>query len=795
MPIEKSRLALQSQQLSAQLTPEQFSPGPNTEDTHGLRIIGHERAKKALQFGVSMEITGFNVFTVGERGSGRKTLVQQTLNRHAASQPPGNEWCYINNFENPHIPTALYLDPGEGKKLITTMNRFIDDMLVLFPEAFDNPSYQRKKKAIERQFTMRYEQAITEVEQEALQNSVGLYEEEGAITFTPLLDGKAIDDAQFAALDEEQRNYFYQLLAHLEEKLSDQLLELPSWKRESSENLRRLRYETVEQAVKPLIKEISHTFHSNLGIQKYLKVVKDNIADSVLDILIVEENETADIRKQRQELESQFLPNLLVKRVPTQGAAVVYEQNPTFQNLFGVVDYSMNQGVLHTNYRMIRPGALHKANGGYLMLDAEKLLGQPHIWSHLKLALKTRQIQIEHPLAESAPNGTFGLQPEKIPLDVKVVLLGTREIYYALQEYDQEFSELFRVLADFDHYLKDSPDTLVAFSELVRERGERLKYPEISDDAIAAIARQAMRHSQHQNRISANIQLWNELLDEACYIWRQQQDSDSINARHVQAAIHAKQERTGRVSELMLEEIKEQQILITTTGNEVGRVNGLTVLSVGDGSFGTPARITATVYAGKDGVTDIEREVDLGRSIHSKGVLLLTGFLGHKYGQDFQLSLSANIAIEQSYGLIDGDSASLAEACALISAITGITIDQSIAVTGSINQYGEVQSVGGVNEKIEGFHRLCKERGLSGAQGVLLPATNTVNLMLSDEVIEDVANGDFHIYQVANIDEALALLMNHDPGTSSSAGHYPKNSIHGIATEKLKRLSSLSNAQ
>lgn len=792
MPDKKSLLALPIEQLSATVSPDSFGDQSQPGASDDLHIIGHERAKEALDFGLAMDIDGFNIFVVGERGSGRRTLVQQMLKQHSPQHPPGYEWCYLNNFDNPHMPTALYLEPGEGKKLIARINRFIDDLLVLFPETFDTPAYQRKKKAIDRQFTQRYEQAITQVEQEALQNSVGLYEEEGAITFTPLVDGKAVDDAQFAALGEEQRNYFYQLLAHLEEKLSEQLLELPSWKRESSEQLRKLKYETVEQAVRPLLKEIGHEYPSNLGVQKYLKLVKDHIADAVLDILLVDDNDTPDERKQREDLTALFLPNLLESRDPTRGAPVVYEQNPTFQNLFGVVDYSMSQGVLQTNYRMIRPGALHRANGGYLMLDAEKLLGQPHIWSHLKLALKTREIQIEHPLAESAPSGTFGLQPDRISLDVKIVLLGTRDIYYALQEYDPEFSELFRVLADFDYYLDDSPATLNAFANLVRERGKRLDYPDISNSAIAALAVAAMRHSEHQKRLTANIQLWNELLDEACYLWRQSRDDESIEDTHVAAAIAAKRARTGRMSELMLDEIKERQILISTEGQATGQINGLTVLAVGDSSFGNPARITATAYAGKDGVTDIEREVDLGRAIHSKGVLLLTGFLGHKYGQDFQLSLSANIALEQSYGLVDGDSASLAEACALISAITKLPLDQGIAVTGSINQFGEVQSVGGINEKIEGFHKLCKERGLNGSQGVILPKTNKMNLMLNDDVIKDVAAGNFHIYAVETIDQALELLTGKDAGSHAKQG-YPKNSIHGIATEQLKKLAKLSN--
>ncbi len=790
-----SQCIVASKDLGVTLDHHVFESLTHEKDSSDLRVIGHDRAKKALEFGLSMAIPGFNIFCAGDAGSGRRTLSQQMLKEFAAQQPCGNEWCYINNFENQHAPDILYLDPGSGKKLISLINHFIDNILTLFPESFENPHYQRQKKVIERKFTSQYERAITEVEQEALNNSVGLYEEEGSITFAPLVDGKAIDDAQFSALDEAQRNNFYTLLSHLEEKLSEKLLELPVWKRESSEQLRKLEYETIDHAVKPLLKDLGREYSSNLGVQKYLKIVKHNIAEAIVDILNIDdgESEGLDNRKARQEFVNLFLPNLLIERDISEGAPVIYEQHPSYQNLFGTIDFSTTPGAQHTNHTMIRPGAFHKANGGFLMLDAEKLIERPHVWAQLKLALKTHEIKIEPPMSDSISGSSYPLQPEKIPLKVKVVLLGSREIYYALQAYDQEFSELFRVLADFDQTLTDSPKTLQAFSALVKERGHRLNYPSINNDAIAALATDAMRRSEHKNKLSNNIQKINEVLDEAYFIWGQTESNDCINASHIESAISSKQYRASRTSELMLNDIHEKQILIGTDGFEVGKVNGLTVFSVGDDSFGTPARITATAYAGKQGVTDIEREVDLGRAIHSKGVMLLTGFLGHKYGRSFHMSLSANIAIEQSYGLIDGDSASLAEICSLISAITELPIDQSIAVTGSISQHGEVQSVGGVNDKIEGFFKLCSSRGLTGKQGVIIPRTNQINLMLQQEIIDAVFNEQFYIYAVGSIDQALEILMHRKAGVKSKTGNYTNGSIHKIATEKLKELSTMTN--
>ena len=781
---------LTAAQLSATLSAALFSqntPSSEIEQT----FVGHERAKEALDFGLSMSSVGFNVFAMGQHGTGRQTLIQQLLTKLAKQQPTPTEWCYINNFDETHTPYKLYVNPGDGKQLLSRMNKFIDELMDLFPEIFDNPGYQRQKSAIDRAFNKKYDDAISEVEKIALKNNVSLFEENGEVGFSPLVDGKPLNDKEFANINEADRATFYQLLAELEVVLAEQLLELPLWKRESSDLLRKLKNETAAQAIKPYLTELEQEFSENPGILKYLSKVSNHVVDVSLEILVNDEDDAPNDKELRKLLVERFLPNLLVARSIDEGAPVVYEQNPTYQNLFGHVDVSSFQGSTYTSYRLIRPGALHKANGGYLLLDADKLLTQPLVWSRLKLALKTRQITIENPYSELSQPGAYSLQPEKIPLQVKVILLGDAEIYYTLQDYDQEFTELFRVLADFDHYLDKNDDNLIAFGNLIRQRAYRHNYPSIDDEAVLELVRYALRRAEHQNKISANIVQVNDLLDEAHYCWEKNGAKRTLTAEHVAMALAAKKRRTGRLSETWLDEIKEQQVLISTEGEFIGKVNGLTVLEIGDSVFGTPARITATVYAGSEGVTDIEREVDLGKSIHSKGVLLLTGYLGHKYGQNFPVSISANIAIEQSYGHIDGDSASMAELCALISAVTLLPIDQSLAITGSINQHGEVQSIGGANEKIEGFFQLCKDKGLTGKQGVIIPKTNVINLMLNTEVIEAVERGDFAIYAVESIDQALELLMATPAGTMSRTGRYPKKSIHGLALAKLSHFAQL----
>jgi len=777
-------------QLSSILFAELFS---QTQEPSKIAqtFVGHERAKEALDFGLSMTTAGFNVFAMGEHGTGRQTLIKQLLTDLAKQQATPVEWCYINNFDENHAPYKLYVNPGDGKQLLLRMNKFIDELMDLFPEIFDNPGYQRQKSAIDRDFNKKYDEAIGAVEEIALKNNVSLYEENGEVGFSPLVDGKPLNDKEFANIEEGERAKFYQLLAELEVVLAEQLLELPLWKRESSNKLRALKNETAEQAIKPYLTELEQEFSENKGVLKYLTKVSAHIVDASLEILVSDEDDAPNDKELRKLMVERFLPNLLVPRENTDGAPVVYEQNPTYQNLFGHVDFASFQGSSYTSYRLIRPGALHKANGGYLLLDADKLLTQPLVWSRLKLALKTGQVTIENPYAEMSQPGAYSLQPEKIPLQVKVILLGDAEIYYTLQDYDQEFTELFRVLADFDRHLEKSTDNLIAFGNLIRQRAFKNNYPEIADEAVLELVRYALRRAEHQNKISANIVQVNDLLDEANYCWRKSGSEGNLTAAHVAMALAAKKRRTGRLSETWLDEIKEQQVLISTEGSFVGKVNGLTVLEIGDSVFGTPARITATVYAGSQGVTDIEREVDLGKSIHSKGVLLLTGYLGHKYGQEFPVAISANIAIEQSYGHIDGDSASMAELCALISAVTLLPIDQSLAITGSINQHGEVQSIGGVNEKIEGFFQLCQDKGLTGKQGVIIPKTNVINLMLNTEVITAVERGEFAIYAVETIDQALELLMTTAAGTMNSTGRYPRKSIHGLALDKLSHFAEL----
>jgi predicted ATP-dependent protease len=789
----QSKYALDLHQLTATPSRQLINQALKDEKVLAATFIGQERAREALAFGLGIDAKGYNLYVMGEQATGRYTLVHEFISKHVRNIPTPDDWCYINNFEEEREPFVLRLQPGESKKLCKEIDALIDELLDTFPAAFDNPGYQRKKSAISRDFDQRYDKAIDKVEQFALSKSVALNEENGSISFAPIVNGKALADDEFTKLTDEERQGYYDLIDELETHLSEALIELPQWKRASSEQLRALKRETAEQGIKPLLKELEHKYAADLGILKFLRQLKPHLIETVIEVLAEESKEDKqDEYDKRSILEEQYLPNILVSHELTSGAPVVYEPNPTHQNLFGRMEYSNVQGSVFTNYRMIRPGALHKANGGYLLLDADKMIQQPYVWESLKLALKFGELKMDIPQADVGMVNSVTLNPQQLPISVKVVLMGSRDLYYTLQDYDDEFEELFRVLVDFDHEILLDKTNLFDFVGRVRNQVKDMGLEGISAKAMYRLVEHSLRLAEHQQRLSARFADVIELLHEAKYFCALQSNVE-LDVSHIETALAAKTRRTGRVSQALLDDIKEGHILISTEGQDVGKVNGLTVLEIGDSLFGTPARISSTVYVGASGVVDIEREVELGQPIHSKGVMLLTGYLGYKYAQHFPLTLSANIAIEQSYGHIDGDSASLAELIALISALTHVPTSQELAITGSINQYGQVQAIGGVNEKIEGFFKLCQHRGLTGNQGVVIPKSNQINLMLHKEVLHAVKLGMFHIYSVETVDQALELLTGKEAGQLNSKGRYTKGSVNYLAVNRLWNIAKIVN--
>ena len=765
---------------------------PSVTRPSATGIVGQNRAKSALAFGIAMKSPGYNIFVMGDSGTGRLSMVSHTLSEYAEHQEAPLSYAYVDNFENPREPVTIELPSGEGHQFSKDIEKLIDNVLATFPAAFESPSYQQKKSAIERRFSQRYNSAIDLVDTKARAMSVAVYRDGDIISFLPIRNDKTLDEEQFTLLPQTEREVFHQHTEELEEFMGDALLELPQWRRTSVEEIRQLDNDTIKLALEPLFADLNEKYQNVDDVITYLAEVEKNLSHTICDFLMPNRNqEGRDYLVKRQLLSEQYLPNILVDaKHDGSGAPVIYEPHPIYQNLFGRIEYISDQGALVTNYRRICPGSLHRANGGYLILDAEKILTYPFVWEGLKRALKAGRIEIESPYSELGIN-TMTLKPEVIPLNVKVILVGSRDIYYLLEELDSEFNEMFRVLADFDDHIKRTPDNITQFMQLMLQQAHDAGLKPLTLAALLRLIEHSCRLAENQSHLSAHVNNCLEIIAEANLLGSQN-GAIRIDKAEIELALTAREQRNGRIAEAILEEMLEGTILIDTAGEAIGKVNGLTVMDIGGSSFGAPARITTTVHPGSRGIVDIEREVELGQPIHSKGVMILTGYLGHCYAQQFPLAISASIAMEQSYGHIDGDSASLAELCCLISALTRIPIRQGYALTGSINQYGEVQAIGGVNEKIEGFFNLCAARGLSGEQAVLIPAANKRNLMLNQQVIDAVAQGLFAIYVISNVNEALSLLMNRDAGELNAQGQYPEDTINFKAVARLKEISDMS---
>ncbi|WP_409260655.1 Lon protease family protein [Pseudomonas putida] len=782
-----ARLRLAPEALTRRFSPEQFA-FTNTDDLEPFRgVLGQERAVEALQFGVAMPRPGYNVYVMGEPGTGRFSFVKRYLKAEGKRQQTPADWLYVNHFDDTREPRALELPSGSAAEFISDMSGLIDNLLATFPAVFEHPSYQQKKGAIDRAFNQRYDRALDVIERASLEKDVALYRDASNVAFTPMADGKALDEAEFAQLPEEVREQFHEDIALLEERLNEELASLPQWKRESNNQLRQLNEETITLALQPLLAPLSEKYAENAAVCAYLQSVQLNLLRTVVEQLVDDSKTDAAARKL---LEEQYAPSLVVGHHADGGAPVVFEPHPTYDNLFGRIEYSTDQGALYTSYRQLRPGALHRANGGFLILEAEKMLGEPFVWDALKRALQSRKLKMESPLGELGRVATVSLTPQMIPLNIKLVIIGSRQLYYALQDHDPDFQEMFRVLVDFDEDMPMVDENLEQFAQLLRTRTNEEGMAPLTSDAVARLATYSARLAENQSRLSARIGDLFQLVSEADFI-RQLANDEMTDAGHIERALKAKATRTGRVSQRVLDDMLAGIILIDTEGAAIGKCNGLTVLEVGDSAFGMPARISATVYPGGSGIVDIEREVNLGQPIHSKGVMILTGYLGSRYGQEFPLAISASIALEQSYGYVDGDSASLGEACTLISALSRTPLKQCFAITGSINQFGEVQAVGGVNEKIEGFFRLCEARGLTGEQGVIIPRANVATLMLDERVLQAVENGMFHVYAVSQADEALSLLVGQDAGELNDEGVFTEGSVNARVVERLREIAEM----
>jgi lon-related putative ATP-dependent protease len=763
-----------------------------TEDLEELvEIAGQDRAIEALRFGVDIEREGYNLFVMGPSGMGKYSLTRKYLEQQAAQAPTPDDWCYVNNFEHPQKPKILRFPAGKAKIFRKDIQNLIDDLLSVLPSAFESDQYQISHEEIEEDLENKRERAVQGLADEAEAHNIRLVRTPRGFSFQPIQKGEVLSPDEYAQLSEKERARIEEIVAVLQEKLEHIIRQFHLWKREARNKLNALNRDVALSAVKVLVDDLKQKYPDHEEARNFLDSLQQDVIEHKNDFLNVSEGETANGGAVNVlETFGRYDVNLLVDNAENKGLPVIYEDSPTYERLVGRVEHISQMGTLITDFRLVKPGALHCANGGYLILDVIKLLTQPFAWDGLKRALKEHAISIQSLGQRLSLISTVSLEPDPVPLDVKVVLLGERKLFYLLLEYDPEFPELFKVAADFENDMERTDDNQAVYAQMIATIVKREKLLPFRRDAVERIIEQSARLAHDSAKLSNHLLSVTDMMREADH-WSRGIKHDVVTREDVQHAIDAKVRRAERIRDRVYEEIMRDTILIDTDGEKVGQINGLSVADLGNFVFAQPFRITATARLGHGDVVDIEREVELGGAIHSKGVLILSSYLGARYAKDQPLSLAASLVFEQSYGEVEGDSASVGELCALLSVLASAPVRQWLAVTGSVNQHGQVQAIGGVNEKVEGFFDICERRGLSGKQGVIIPASNVKHLMLRANVVAAAEAGKFHIYPVKTVDEAIELLTGVNAGETDEEGKYPADSVNGRVMARLEELTKL----
>jgi len=746
--------------------------------------LGQDRAMEAIRFGVGIKREGYNIFALGAPGTGKHTLVRRHLETTAAAMPIPPDWCYVHNFDEQHKPTALRIPAGRGCALRTDMEKLIEELRAAIPAAFESEEYQARIKALQEQFSERHEAAFNELQEQARQKNVALIRTPAGLALAPMSKGEVISPDVFRQWPDEMQEKIKADITELEKKLQEILQKLPQWEREQREQLHNFNKEITGHAIGHLIDELTKKYEDLPDVLAYIQKVRTDLMENADEFQVTEPHGPQEMLAmamqggRREPSFRRYQVNVIVDNGKCTGAPIVYEDLPTHANVIGRIEQMAQFGALMTDFNLIKPGALHTANGGFLLIDVRKLFMQPIIWEEIKRALFSREIRIQGLTEALGFASTATLQPEPIPLDVKIVLLGDPMIYYLLRQADPDFGELFKVAADFDDQVLRNDGNTALYGQLIVDMARREELRPLSAGAVARVIERAARLTDDSERLTLRMSSISDLLSEADYL-ADQNGNGEITAEDIQSAVNAQIRRADRIRQRSQEQIIRRTMLIDTEGAAVGQVNGLSVLQLGDFAFGKPTRITARVRVGRGEVIDIEREIELGGPLHSKGVLILSGFLGARFARRHPLALSASLVFEQSYGGVDGDSASSTELYALLSALSGIPIRQSFAVTGSVNQHGQVQAIGGANEKIEGFFDICTARGLTGNQGVLMPASNVKHLMLRQDVVDAAADGKFNIYPVETIDQGIELLTGVPAGETDADGKFPPDSVNG----------------
>ncbi len=785
---------LQPQQLHQPCDPEQFGFQTTADLEDMTEIIGQMRAMDAVRFGAGIRHDGYNLFVLGPSGMGKRSLVRQLLEKKAKDEHEPADWCYLNNFDHPHKPKALRLPSGRGAELRQRMEQLVAYLRTAIPALFESDEYHAKAKAIQEEFGKRQEQAFEKLEEEAVKQEIVLLRTPDGFTFAPTRNHEVIPPGEYEKLPDEEKKRMGAAITGLQERLEKILRQVPQWRRERHEQIRQLDRETTLSTVGHLANELKEAYASMPEVLKYLDEVQRDMVDNADDFRKQEETANVDgMTIVTRQSFHRYKVNVLVTNGKESGAPIINEDNPTYSNLVGRVEHIAQLGALITDFTLIKPGALHRANGGYLLLDVRKVLMQPFAWEALKRALQSREIRIESLGQMYSLVSTVSLEPEPIPLHTKIILFGDRLLYYLLQEYDPEFEELFKVAADFEERIERNAGSHLLYARMISTLARKEALLPFDRSAVARVIEHSARMVGDAERLSTRMRSVADLLREADY-WAREAGRTAVQADDVQRSIDAQIRRQDRLRDRLHEAILRDTLMIATQGAVTGQVNGLSVIDLGSFTFAQPTRITATTRLGEGELVNIEREVKLSGAIHSKGVLILSSFLAARYARNQPLALSASLVFEQSYGLVEGDSASLAELCALLSNLANTPIKQSLAITGSVNQFGQAQAIGAVNEKIEGFYDICSARGLTGEQGVLIPAANIKHLMLRHDVVAAAKAGKFRIYAVENVDQAIALLTGMPAGETDAKGRYPEGSVnHGVAA-RLAELTEISKS-
>jgi lon-related putative ATP-dependent protease len=795
MPIEAKSLAAHQRRLGTAALRRTCDPASlgfastgETETFEGL--VGQDRAFEALDMGARIDKPGFNIFVLGERGTARHGVVRTIVERHAQRLPPPSDWIYVANWEQPDRPKAIGLPAGRAHRFKASLDAALEELISLIPAVFESTEYQTRRRTALDAVNREQEQAFDDLGARARTQGIALLRTASGFTFAPLADNAVMAPEAFNALPEPQRRAIVGKMEELQVDLAAIVEKLPAWERERRQKQVALDQEFAHRVVTDVLKDVESTIADIPTLVEHIAILNRELVRhfGLIKLMSMASSENGDTTVETPTPDDpklkRFRANLFVGDGAKLSAPVVTEDNPSIGNLIGRIEQQAHMGALFTDFSLIRPGSLHRANGGYLLVDARRLLLEPYAWEMLKRSLRARAVSIESPTDRMSVMATQGLKPDPIPLNVKVILFGDRSLYYTLFSADPDFSDLFKVAVEFEDTVPWNEDTTRDYARLIGSIARREGLRHLSAGAVALIIEESAREAEDAQRLSLRIGNIADHLREADF-WAGEAGHTLVEAADVARALTAWKRRHERAHQQYLEMIERNIILVDTSAGKVGQVNGLSVLAMGGYAFGRPVRITASVRVGTGEVVDVEREVELGGPLHSKGVLIISSYLASRYALDLPPSLHASIVFEQSYGGIDGDSASSAELYAILSALAGIPLHQGFAVTGSVNQRGEIQAIGGVNEKIEGFFMLCRARGLDGTQGVLIPKANEQHLMLDPEVVEACRQGLFHVFAVDSVDEGLSILTGLPAGNRDASGRFADGTVNRSVEERL----------